>query len=124
METNLASQVTQVVKNLPANARDAVSIPRLGRSSGEGNSNPLLYSCLGNPMYEETGGLPSMGSQRIRHNWVTAHAWDYTIYKSDKNDELSRECLTECVNTAIFKIDNQQGPNVKNKWIKNLWRNC
>ena len=26
------------------------SIPRLGRSPGEGNGNPLQYSCLENPM--------------------------------------------------------------------------
>ena len=42
-----------VVKNLPANAgdiRDAGSIPGLGRSPGEGHSNPLQYSCLENPM--------------------------------------------------------------------------
>ena len=34
----------------PANAGDADSIPGLGRSPGVGNGNPLLYSCLGNPM--------------------------------------------------------------------------
>ena len=42
----------QVVKNLPANAgdvRDVASIPRLGRSPGVGNGNPLQYSCLENP---------------------------------------------------------------------------
>ena len=32
------------------NEGDPGSIPGLGRSSGEGNSNPLQYSCLGNPM--------------------------------------------------------------------------
>ena len=32
------------------NAGDEVLIPGLGRSPGEGNGNPLLYSCLGNPM--------------------------------------------------------------------------
>ena len=32
------------------NARDPGSIPGLGRSSGEGNDNPLQYSCLENPM--------------------------------------------------------------------------
>ena len=34
-----------VVKNPPANAGDAGSIPGSGRSSGEGNDNPLQYSC-------------------------------------------------------------------------------
>ena len=32
------------------NAGDLGSIPGLGRCSGEGNGNPLQYSCLGNPM--------------------------------------------------------------------------
>ena len=42
-----------VVKNLPTNAgdiRDRGSIPGSGRSPGEGNGSPLLYSCLENPM--------------------------------------------------------------------------
>ena len=42
-----------VVKNLPAHAgdrRDARWIPGSGRSPGEGNGNPLQYSCLENPM--------------------------------------------------------------------------
>ena len=39
-----------VVKNLPANAGDVGAIPRSGRPLGEGNRNPLQYSCLGNPM--------------------------------------------------------------------------
>ena len=41
------------VENLPASARDirdASSIPGSGRSLGEGNGNPLQYSCLENPM--------------------------------------------------------------------------
>ena len=42
-----------MVKNLPANegnAEDVGSIPGLGRSPGGENSNPLQYSCWGNPM--------------------------------------------------------------------------
>ena len=39
-----------MVKNPPAIAGDAGSIPGLGRSPGEGSGNPLQYSCLGNPM--------------------------------------------------------------------------
>ena len=38
-----------MVKNLPANAENASSIPGLGRYTGEGNGNPLQDSCLGNP---------------------------------------------------------------------------
>ena len=38
------------VKNPPASAGDMSLIPRSGRSSGEGNGNPLQYFCLGNPM--------------------------------------------------------------------------
>ena len=37
-------------KTPPANAGDAGLIPGLGRSPGEGNGNPLQYSCLGNPV--------------------------------------------------------------------------
>ena len=47
------SPVALTVRNPPANARDTGgvgSVPELGRSPGEGNGNPLQYSCLGNPM--------------------------------------------------------------------------
>ena len=42
-----------MVKNPPAKAGDirgSGSIPGLGRSPGEGNDNPLQYSCLENPL--------------------------------------------------------------------------
>ena len=42
-----------MVKKPSANAgniKDAGSIPGLGKSPGEGNDNPLQYSCLENPM--------------------------------------------------------------------------
>ena len=42
-----------MVKNPPASAgdlRDVGLIPGLGRFPGEGNGNPLQYSCLGNPL--------------------------------------------------------------------------
>ena len=45
-----------VVKNLPADARDAgdaVSVPESERCPGEGNDNPLQDSYLGNPMDRE-----------------------------------------------------------------------
>ena len=41
------------VKNLSVNAGDVGLISGSGRSPGEGNGNPLMYSCLGNPMDRE-----------------------------------------------------------------------
>ena len=65
------SQVTLVVKNLPANAediRDAGLIPGSGRSPGGGHSNPLQYSCLENPMDRGADGLQSTGLQRVGYD--------------------------------------------------------
>ena len=50
-----------MIKNLPANAGDAGSISGSGRSPGGGNGNPLLYSCLGNPMDRGAWWAKSMG---------------------------------------------------------------
>ena len=52
-------------KESACNAGDAGSIPGLGRPSGEGNGNPLQYSCLINPMDRRAGGLQSMQSQEL-----------------------------------------------------------
>ena len=38
-------------------------------SIGEGNGNPLQCSCLENPRDGEPGGLPSLGSHRVGHDW-------------------------------------------------------
>ena len=50
-----------VKKNPPANAEDVGSIPGSWRSPGEGNGNPLQYSCLGNPMDRGTWLAPVHG---------------------------------------------------------------
>ena len=59
-----------MVKNPPVNAEDVDSIPGSGRSVGEGNGNPLQYSCLGNPM---DGGV-----------------WRATIHKVTKESDMTQ----------------------------------
>ena len=47
------------------------SIPELGRSRGEGNGNPLQYSCLGNPMERGAWWATIHGVTRVGHDFVT-----------------------------------------------------
>ena len=58
-------------KESTCNAGDPGSIPGLERCPGEGHGYPLQYSCWRIPGTEEPGGLQSLGSQRVRHNWAT-----------------------------------------------------
>ena len=55
-------------KESACNVGDPGMIPALGRSPGEGNGNPLQYSCLEIPWTEEPGRLQFMGLQRVRHD--------------------------------------------------------
>ena len=48
--------------------RDADLIPGLGRSPGEGDGNPLQYSCLESPMDRGTWQAAVQGFQRVGHN--------------------------------------------------------
>ena len=55
-----------MLKNPPVNSGDTGDtgwIPGLKRSHGGENGNPLMYSCLENPMMEEPGGLHFMALQ-------------------------------------------------------------
>ena len=61
-------KVSSVVKNLSANAGDVGLIPGLGRSSAEGNSNPLSILALEISWTEEPGRVQFMGSKRVRHD--------------------------------------------------------
>ena len=62
----------QQVKNLPANAGDAGSVPRLGRSLGGGNVKLLQYSFLGNPTDRGT--------------------WQATVCRVTKSDSTAHTC--------------------------------
>ena len=74
-----ASQVALEVKNPTANAgdiRDSDLIPGSGMSPGEGNGNPLQYSCLENPMDRGAGRAPvhRVTQSQTRLKWLRAYA--------------------------------------------------
>ena len=50
------------------NEGDLGSIPGSGRSPGEGNGNPLQYSCLENPIDGGAWQATVHGLQRVRHD--------------------------------------------------------
>ena len=57
------------VKASASNVGDLGSIPGSGRSSGEGNGNPLQYSCLENPMDGGAWWPTVHGLQRVGHTY-------------------------------------------------------
>ena len=58
-------------KDPSVNAGNGGSIPWSGRSSGEGNGNPLQYSSLGNPMDRGAWWATVHGVRRVTHDLVT-----------------------------------------------------
>ena len=62
----ISTAVGSAVKNLPANAGEEGLILGSGRSLGEGNGNPLKYSCLGNPMDKGAWQTTFQGLQKNR----------------------------------------------------------
>ena len=53
---------------------------------GEGNGNPLQYSCLENPVDRGAGGLLSIGSHRVGHDWsdLAAAAAEVTKHRTQQ----------------------------------------
>ena len=81
-----------MVNNPSTNARDVALIPGWGRSPGEGNENPLQYSCLEISRPEEPGRLQSMGPQRVGHNLGTEQQ--------------------QCTITCLLMVINKQESNI------------
>ena len=62
---------SSVSKQSACNAGDPGSIPGLGRSPGEGNGNPLQYSCLENPMERRAWRTTAHEIERVGHHLET-----------------------------------------------------
>ena len=78
-----------VVKNLPADAEDASSIPGSGRSPGEGNGNPLQYSCPRNPVNRGTWRATVYGTTwQLNNNKIA------TQYQKNNNPILKNPIKT------------------------------
>ena len=101
-----------MVKNSPANVGDVGLIPGWGRSPGEGNGNPLQYSCLENPMNR---GAWWATVHRVAKNqtWLSARAYTHT-HTHTHTHTLTHGPGAVCVfsHSLVFQME----------WI--LWPSC
>ena len=62
---------SSVGKESACSAGDPGLVTGSGRSPGQGNGNPLQYSCLDNPMDRGAWQATVRGAARVRHNVAT-----------------------------------------------------
>ena len=85
----ISSPCSSVGKESVHNAGDPGLIPGWGRSPGEGNGNPLQYSCLENPMDRGACQTTVCGVARVRQDLVTKQP----PYSSPEQDGIATVVL-------------------------------
>ena len=99
-----------VMKNTPANAgdtRNASLIPGWGRSPGEGNGNPLQYSCLANPMDR---GAWQATVHRVAKNWTWLHDSTHRTYTHTHTHTHTHTVLVFILYQSLFLLYLSTGP--------------
>ena len=80
--TREALYIRSVIKNPPTKAGHEASIPGLGRPPGEGNVNPIQYSCLGNPKDRGAWQATVHGvTKKLKYDLPTKQKNNICIYK-------------------------------------------
>ena len=111
---------SSAVKVSACNTGDPGSIPGLGRSPGEGNGNPLQYSCLENPM---DGGAWWAIVHGVTKRWTwlmqlgntcCSASWELTIKWKSWREEPFKTHL---------KGSGDLEPQVEKQWSKTIRRN-
>ena len=76
---------------------DPSSIPGLGRSSGEGNGNPLQYSCLENPI--------DRGAWQATVHWVAKNQTERLHFHFTFRSLLNLSCIVSILVSRLFICD-------------------
>ena len=113
--------VMLVVKNSPINAGDTGLIPGLGRFTGEGNSNPLQYSCQGNPMVRRAWQTIVHGI--AKRTWLSDGTGMHTHSKEMKTLIWKSICSSMFIVTSFTTAKTwiQSKWLEVEEWIKKMW---
>ena len=90
-----ASLVAQPVKNWPAMQETQVRSMGWGRSPGEGNGNPLQYSCLENFMARGAWWATVHEVTRVAHDLASKSPWVHKCLYVDKRYIFSKKDILE-----------------------------
>ena len=110
-----------VVKNLPANEGDTGSISGTGRSPGEGNGNPLRYSCLRNPVVKGAWAIVHGVTKESDMTWQLKNNNNVYIekyYSAIKRKEIVQ--FAETWRNLETAIQSKVSQKEKNKYIISL----
>ena len=88
-------------------------ISGLGRSPGEGNGNPLQYSCLKNPMDREAWWAAVHGVARVRHNRATKYMLSIFL---DSCLEIRSQCRGHPLSLRTSQI-RKQASHIPKHWV-------
>ena len=98
------------VKASASNAGDPGSIPGLGRSPGEGNGNPLQYSCLENPMDLKVWSATIHGVAKSRarlSDFTSLQAWPHPSEQDPVFPSVSLSHQEASISLSFFSITGQ-----------------
>ena len=101
----IGAVIAQLVNHLPAMQETQVRFLGRERSSGEGNGNPLQYSCLENPMHRGAWRTTVHGIERVGHDLATKprpHIYPFSHLEKSKNFALNVN------NSSLEKLE--EGP--------------
>ena len=107
-----------VVKILPVNAGDTVSIPGLGRCPGGGNGTPLQYSCLDNPMNRGAWRATVHGVAKSQI-WLSIHAQCFLCGSHEnwlENHYLINMCRDSWVASSLANLHIQSENLLATLW--------
>ena len=92
---------SSVGKESACSAGDQSLIPGLGRSPGEGNGNPLLYSCLENPMVRGAWWATVHG---VAKSWTRLSDFTFIQSSASASPKFPIQPLALSATTSLFSM--------------------